>query len=82
MDSCAEIKRRNFSGVTKSGRVWRKVQESDARSVINLYSDLSEGADSAGGQMRGDKECPSSSFKLLKKSFHISDFRPILQLSC
>ena len=22
-----------FSGVTKSGRVWRKVQESDARSV-------------------------------------------------
>ena len=23
-----------FSGVTKSGRVWRKVPESDARSVI------------------------------------------------
>ena len=28
-DSCAEIK----SGVTKSGRVWRKVPESGARSV-------------------------------------------------
>ena len=24
-----------FSGVTKSGRVWRKVPESDARSVIS-----------------------------------------------
>ena len=24
-----------FSGVTKSGRVWRKVPESDARSVMN-----------------------------------------------
>ena len=29
LDSCAEIK----SGVTKSGRVWRKVPESGARSV-------------------------------------------------
>ena len=34
-----------FSGVTKSGRVWRKVPESDARSV--------------GGQLRGDKSAPS-----------------------
>ena len=32
LDSCAEIKY-PFSGVTKSGRVWRKVPESDARSV-------------------------------------------------
>ena len=32
LDSCAEIKS-NFSGVTKSGRVWRKVPESGARSV-------------------------------------------------
>ena len=27
-------KERPFSGVTKSGRVWRKVPESDARSVL------------------------------------------------
>ena len=27
-----------FSGVTKSGRVWRKVPESDARSVRQLYT--------------------------------------------
>ena len=26
-----------FSGVTKSGRVWRKVPESDARSVASAY---------------------------------------------
>ena len=34
LDSCAEIK----SGVTKSGRVWKKVPESDARSVINTQT--------------------------------------------
>ena len=34
LDSCAEIEC-PFSGVTKSGRVWRRVQESDARSVSN-----------------------------------------------
>ena len=28
-----------FSGVTKSGRVWRKVPESDARSVIMTTHD-------------------------------------------
>ena len=34
LDSCAEIKIEClFSGVTKSGRVWRKVPESGARSV-------------------------------------------------
>ena len=33
LDSCAEIKECPFRGVTKSGRVWRKVPESDARSV-------------------------------------------------
>ena len=33
VDSCAEMKECPFSGVTKSGRVWRKVPESDARSV-------------------------------------------------
>ena len=33
LDSCAEIKSTPFSGVTKSGRVWRKVPESDAQSV-------------------------------------------------
>ena len=33
VDSCAEIKSAPFSGVTKSGKVWRKVLESDARSV-------------------------------------------------
>ena len=32
--SCAEItEKRPFSGVTKSGRIWRKVPECDARSV-------------------------------------------------
>ena len=35
VDICAEIKREcPFSGVTKSGRVWRKVLESGARSVV------------------------------------------------
>ena len=33
LDSCAKIKSAPFSGVTKSGRVWRKVQENNARSV-------------------------------------------------
>ena len=34
VDSCAEIKIEcPFNGVTKSGGVWRKVPESDARSV-------------------------------------------------
>ena len=33
LDSCAEIKEFPFSGVTKSGRVWRRVPESDARGV-------------------------------------------------
>ena len=32
LDSCAEIKS-TFSGVTKSGKIWRKVPEIDARSV-------------------------------------------------
>ena len=33
-DSCAEIKSAPFSGVvTSSGRVWRKMPESEARSV-------------------------------------------------
>ena len=43
-----------FSGVTKSGRVWRKVPESDARSVQSWsqYADLWEGADRVGGQLR------------------------------
>ena len=33
IDNCAEIKEFPFNGVTKSGRVWTKVPESDARSV-------------------------------------------------
>ena len=33
LDSCVEIKECPFSGITKSGRIWRKVPESDARSV-------------------------------------------------
>ena len=37
VDSCAEIKSApTDSGVTRSGRVWRKVPESDARSVLRL----------------------------------------------
>ena len=37
VDSCAEIDC-PFSGVIKSGRVWRKVPESDARSVQQLFT--------------------------------------------
>ena len=33
LNSCAIDKECPFSGVTKSGRVWRKVPESDARNV-------------------------------------------------
>ena len=34
VDSCAEIKECSFSGfITVSGRIWRKVPESDVRSV-------------------------------------------------
>ena len=40
LDSCAEIKECPFCGVTKSGRVWRKVPESDARSVNIALSAL------------------------------------------
>ena len=32
-----------FSGVTKSGRVWRKVPESDARSVESALTELDFG---------------------------------------
>ena len=53
----------HFSGVTKSGRVWRKVPESGARSV-----NLSEGADRVGGQLCGDKECPFSGVTKLWQS--------------
>ena len=39
VDSCAEIKSvPAFSGVTKSGRVWRKVPESDARNVVSTQT--------------------------------------------
>ena len=48
-----------FSGVTKSGRVWRKVPEKRC-SECDQYPNLSEGADRVGGQLRGDKECPFS----------------------
>ena len=40
-DSVAEQLRGDecpFSGITKSGRVWRKVPESGARSVGSMYS--------------------------------------------
>ena len=47
LDSCAEIKIEcPFSGVTKSCRVWRKVPESDVRSV---------GRGRRGGQGRGGR---------------------------
>ena len=48
-----------FSGVTKSGRVWRKVPESDARSVISTQT-FRRALTACGGQLRGDKECPFS----------------------
>ena len=38
-------KERPFTGVTKSGRVWRKVPESDVRSVGPLLCQLSPGGD-------------------------------------
>ena len=37
------IKECPFSGVTKSGRVWRRVPESDARSVLGVCTDGSGG---------------------------------------
>ena len=38
VDSCAEVKTAPFCGETKPGRVWRKVPESDARSVISTHT--------------------------------------------
>ena len=38
VDSCVEIKSAPFSGVTKSGRVWREVPECDAGSVLSPLS--------------------------------------------
>ena len=43
VDSCAEIKSAPHSGVTKSGRVWRKVPESDAGSVWSCVSAVRHG---------------------------------------
>jgi len=46
LDSCAEIKSAPFSGVTKSGKVWRKVPESGALSVgfeVTGDAELKEG---------------------------------------
>ena len=46
LDSCVEIECPG-SGVTKSGRVWRKVPESDARSVrLSLWFPLAETSES------------------------------------
>ena len=59
VDSCVE-ERVPSSCVTTSGRVWRKVPESDVRRECDQYPNLSEGADRVGGQLRGDKECPFS----------------------
>ena len=43
VDSCAEIKKCPFSGVTNSVRVWRKVPESDARSEVGDMLSVSSG---------------------------------------
>ena len=40
VDSCVEVKSAPFSGVTNSGRVCRKVPESDARSVSECLHEL------------------------------------------
>ena len=40
VNSCAENKECPFSGVTSSDRVWRKVPESDAQSVVEIKSSL------------------------------------------
>ena len=46
-----------FSGVTKSGRIWRKVPESDARSVgTRMISNLIVGPQ----EEEEDQECPFS----------------------
>ena len=64
----------NFSAHSKhwftASFLWRKVPESDARSLeegvgkrcseCDQYPNLSEGADRVGGQLCGDKECPFS----------------------
>ena len=43
MDNCAEIEC-PFNGVTKSGRVWRKVPESDAGSAVSAVVSLAQGS--------------------------------------
>ena len=61
MYSCAKIKECRFSGVTSCGRVWRKVPESDARSVLapdsppvwGLHQIAFHGASACTGQSTG-----------------------------
>ena len=63
VDSCAEIKSAPFGGVTKSGRVWRMVPESDARSVgvrVTEEEELEEERKQkrrGGGGGGGDPKC-------------------------
>ena len=44
-------KKCSFSGVTKYGRVWRKMPESDARRVILLLTDVQAELGSKQGQL-------------------------------
>ena len=52
-----------FSGVTKSGRVWRKVPESDARSVISTQTFRRALTAAVGSCEEILKECPFSGVK-------------------
>ena len=47
----------SVTGLTKNVRAWRLCS---FHSLISQYPNLSEGADSVGGQLRGDEECPFS----------------------
>ena len=62
LDSCAEIKSApSLSGrVTKSGRVWRKVPESDARSVGALFISEQLSSDAVGGRDSSVVRAPDS----------------------
>ena len=62
LDSCTEIKKKKkkkkspFSGVTKSGRVWKKVPESDVGSVVTDMVHLDHTASIAFGNFLKAKQ--------------------------
>ena len=74
-----------FSGVTKSGRVWRKVPESDARSVGSAFSLLLRLSSFSGPSYVGSEMCIRDSFSGVTKSGRVwrkvpeSDARSVFQ---